>query len=301
MIRGIISVPTLNQDNTSSVIHFKHNITDYQQIAAELHGVCERGMLNALQLDQHSFSKVYWEKIVGFLYLLEPTISILALGLQEHVHVVYHLLEQVLIYSHTFKVSMVELKQSQLAREADADVMNIMDEEEEDGDAQPQKHSLSTSDGAKHSSNVRTMCIQRLTGTLQCHTVPNYVLTSLYCLTELINMFHGTFDFNQKSSVLFGVITPLIVALPSAIISASHPPTILLLIDQISRHTSCISLLFLNKEVISAIIKCISIQRANSIITKMVLEILGRLLDVNEGKELRPYTEVRTFDASYIQ
>lgn len=107
-----------------------------------------------------------------------------------------------------------------------------------------------------------------------------------------MTIFHSVFDFNKQSKGIFSTILPLIVALPSAMISATRPPALLLFLDQVSRYDKSMGLLADNDEAIRSIITCISIQRANIQVTKIVLEVLDRLLNLKEGAVLRPFAEV---------
>eukprot|EP00981_Chlorochromonas_danica_P000646 scaffold143_cov173-Ochromonas_danica.AAC.22 len=277
MIRGITPIDDVNRDDPSVIVQFKQNIADIRVVTSELHDSYSKHVEEFMQIDSNTLSKVYWDKLIGFLFLLESVISNLGLGLQDYIGVIHHVLEQTLIYAHSFKSASIQTQQKETEEEDDDDNEDVVDDhvlennEVIDTDMITNDKQASIMNEGKYSANVRTMCIQRLTG--------------------LVAIFHSVFDFKQKSKGIFSTILPLIAALPSAMISATRPPALLLFLDQVSRYDKTMSLLVDNDEAIRSIITCISIQRANIQVTKIILEVLDRLLNVKEGAVLRPFAE----------
>ncbi|RYH20559.1 hypothetical protein EON65_23095, partial [archaeon] len=264
MVRGVTPAPAIQDANDSSVVCFNSNQSDHKLVLKEITSGVQQSIKDCQSIDHTTLSSVYWEKMVGFLYLLKPTIAILSLGLVGLQNLLYHMLSEMLLYAHQYKSSTILLH----AAVADDDV-----EEVEQGEVEKisEKHADEKANSdAKHASSVRTLCLQSL--------------------GEFLQHFHSVFAFENSVSLL-RVIQPLIEALPSALLTASKPPALLILLEQISRYPNSIRLLLKSKEVVSAIIYCISKSDVEINCSKMVIEILDRLLEVEKGKELRHYTE----------
>lgn len=288
MIRGILPVEHINTSDVAATVQFKHNVSDMHTVSAELHNGFQTNLQSFMAIDSSSLSRVYWDKLIGFLYLLEPTLSVLGLSLTQHARLLYRVLEQMLVYAHSFK----SFQTSQSVEEGDADREegnNENDEEQDevdeakdevDDEAEDQavgshsreaKKQTEIANDGKFSANVRTMCLQRMTG--------------------MMVFLHSTFDFAKHCGTFFDTILPLVKALPSAMISARRPPALLLLLDHTSRYESCMPLLVRDCATLSSIITCVSVAGVNINVSRMVVEILSRVLETSEGRWLRPHAE----------
>lgn len=168
MIRGITPIDDINRDDPSIIVQFKQNIADIRVVTSELHDSYSKHVDEFMQIDSSTLSKVYWDKLIGFLFLLESVISNLGLGLQDYVAVIHHVLEQTLMYAHSFKSASIQTQQKETEEDVeDAEDDNVLQNNEvlETEMIHNDKQASIMNEG-KYSANVRTMCIQRLTGKL---------------------------------------------------------------------------------------------------------------------------------------
>jgi hypothetical protein len=136
--------------------------------------VMEKGHTN-----QQTFSKVSWERFQGFLFLLQPVISILGFRLTKYVPVLEEIMIQILTLSHSSREKSLEDLRSteEEHNETNEDQTDDIDangdgeeesDEDEEGDHE-HDHKLSTEvvatmKTAKHASAARTLVLLRFAG-----------------------------------------------------------------------------------------------------------------------------------------
>jgi hypothetical protein len=114
-------------------------------------------------LSTNGLTKVSWERLQGFLFLLEPVISILGFRLTSYLPVMEELLMQVFSLAHSCRERSLENFRADDIDEFDESDHEISDEEDEQ-DSAKRNESYQAAKVAKLSATVRSLILNRFSG-----------------------------------------------------------------------------------------------------------------------------------------
>ena len=93
---------------------------------------------------------------------------------------------------------------------------------------------------------------------------------------------------------MFCPIWPLLEALPSSIAGSTKPSALLRVLHALALYEESIDILASREALVKATIGCVA-SRADHEVARIVMDILTRLLNKDEGRAILPHAEVKPF------
>ena len=230
-------------------------------------------------------NSVSWDRMSGFLHLIEHAIRIFGLKISIHVNRLFKIILELLQFSHEIREKSIINGELNLSGNDEDIVHDIV--EDEDGD---QKFS------DQSSTRVRSLCLLRISG-LIITILYIYIYIHIYHnnTIDMINQFYATFDFEKEINPFFASMKSLIELVPQSLSGSSKSPAILKIFHSLCQHENTVNVVASRSEIVQIIILCEGSQNVELAIVKQVMEILNSLLDLDSGSCLLSHSDVIIF------
>jgi len=197
---------------------------------------------SATMIESDELATIHCQRVEGFLNLLSDVITQLGFGVRGYVPVFMSLLLTICERTE----SMRKVSSSITAGGNSND--DAERSEEEDANTSAWRERIST---------IRSLCFQRI--------------------SDLVVKFASSCDFASYCDRLWGSLKLGIEKLPSSVINAEKPPSLLLLLESFSSHPALIQLLCQNEQSVEAVFNCIATKSRHPVVA-VALSFVENLL-----------------------